>query len=105
MDEEKGTKLSLDPLFYGGPGRTRTYDQRIMSIQSIISRLFRIRLTTSAKEEFSEHHAVRASQELPIFPYFSMHDYTGITQARGRTKLLEGLAKSFDHSLEKRGYL
>ncbi len=105
MDEEKGTKLSLDPLFYGGPGRTRTYDQRIMSIRGTVSRWFPICLSTSAKEEFWEQHAVRRSQEFPIFPYFSMHDYTGITQARDQTKLLEGLAKSFDHSLEKRGYL
>ena len=81
----------------------RTTDTRIFSIRGTVSRWFPICLSTSAKEEFSEQHAVRRSQEFPIFPYFSVHDYTGITQAPGQTKLLDGLTKSFDRSLEKRG--
>ena len=95
--------VDVSHCFKGGQGRNRTTDTRIFSILGTVSRWFPICLSTSAKGEFSEQHAVRRSQEFPISPYFSVHDYTGITQTQGQTKLLEGLAKSFDHSLEKRG--
>ncbi len=87
----------------GGQGQNRTADTGIFSIRGTVYQLFPICLSTSAKEEFSEQHAVRRSQELSIFPYFSMHDYTGITRTPGQTKLLEGLAKRFDHSLDRGG--
>ena len=76
---------------------TRTTDTPIFGSRGAVPRWYPICLSTSAKEEFSKQQAVRRP------PYFSMHDYTGITRARGQTKLLEGLAKSFDHSLEKKG--
>ena len=69
-------------VFKGGQGRNRTTDTRIFSIRGTVSRWFPICLSTSAKEEFSEQHTVRRSQEFPISPYFSVHDYTGITQTQ-----------------------
>ncbi len=95
--------VDVSHCFKGGHGRNRTTDTRVFSIRGTVSCWFRICLSTSAKEEFSEQHAVRTSQRFLIFPYFSVHDYTGITQTQGQAKLLKGLAKSFDHSLEKRG--
>ncbi len=95
--------VDVSHCFKGGQGRNRTTDTRIFSIRGTVSRWFRICLSTSAKEEFSEQHAGRTSQKFLIFPYFSVHDYTGITQTQRSDEIVGGPGEELRSLSRKKG--